>query len=149
CPPCSRCSRRATSGPRGQRWAPSPAGTGTSISRAPRPPRYQNPALAISPRYAELDRTGQLHFAPELLRAIHATPGQELGTHTFSHVLMREPGVTADDITADLGAVSCLWRERFGAPPVSLVFPRNQVAFLPVIRACGIRAWRGHEPGWY
>ena len=119
------------------------------FARAPRPPRYQNPALAISPRYAELDRTGQLHFAPELLRAIHVTPGQELGTHTFSHVLMREPGVTADDITADLGAVSCLWRERFGAPPVSLVFPRNQVAFLPVIRACGIRVWRGNEPGWY
>src|SRR5207253_9797294 len=54
------------------------------FARAPRPPRYQNPALAISPRYAELDRTGELHFAPELPRAIHATPGQERGTHTFS-----------------------------------------------------------------
>src|SRR5439155_12950084 len=83
------------------------------------------------------------------LRAVHATPGQELGTHTFVHILMREPGVTADDVTADLQAVSCLWRDRFGAPPVSLAFPRNQVAFLDVIRSCGIRMWRGTEPGWY
>lgn len=119
------------------------------FARAPRQPHYQNPALAISPRYAELDRDGHLHFAPELLRAIHATPGQELGTHTFSHVLMREPGVTADDVRADLDAVSRLWRERFGKPPVSLVFPRNQVAFLSVIRSCGVRMWRGNETGWY
>jgi len=117
------------------------------FARAPRPPKYHNPGLAITRRYAELDLHGQLHFAPDLLRLVHASRGQELGTHTFSHILMREPGVTADDVTADLGAVAQLWRERFGAPPVSLVFPRNQVAFLPVIRSCGIRVWRGNEPG--
>jgi peptidoglycan/xylan/chitin deacetylase (PgdA/CDA1 family) len=119
------------------------------FARAPRPPAYHNPALAISPRYAELDRDGHLHFAPDLLRMVHATPGQELGTHTFSHILMREPGVTADDVKADLEAVTRLSRQRFGAGPVSLVFPRNQVAFLAVTRACGIRIWRGNELGWH
>ncbi|HWC73712.1 MAG TPA: polysaccharide deacetylase family protein, partial [Gemmatimonadales bacterium] len=119
------------------------------FQRAPRPPAYQNPALAISPRYAELDPHGRLHFAPDLLRMVHATPGQDLGTHTFSHLLMGEPGVTAEDVRADLEAVACLSRQRFGAAPVSLVFPRNQVAFLGVIRSCGIRIWRGNEPGWY
>jgi len=118
-------------------------------ARAPRPPKYQQPSLAIDPHDAELDPDGRLHFAADLLRAVHATPGQELGTHTFSHILMREPGVTADDVTADLQAVSCLWQARFGAPPVSLVFPRNQVAFLAVVRSCGIRMWRGNEPAWY
>lgn len=119
------------------------------FARAPRPPHYENPALAISARYAELDPDGHLHFAPELLRAIHETPGQELGTHTFSHVLMRESGVTAEDVKADLEAVQRLWRERFGRAPQSLVFPRNQIAFLSVVRACGIRIWRGNEIGWY
>lgn len=118
------------------------------FARAPRPPRYENPALAISPRYAELDPDGRLHFAPDVLRIVHGTPGQELGTHTFSHVLMREPGVTADDVKADLDAVARLWRERFGAPPTSLVFPRNQIGFLSVVRSCGIRTWRGNETGW-
>jgi peptidoglycan/xylan/chitin deacetylase (PgdA/CDA1 family) len=119
------------------------------FERAPRPPAYENPALAVSPRYAELDRDGHLHFAPDLLRMVHATPGQDLGTHTFSHLLMGEPGVTAEDVRADLEAVACISRQRFGAAPVSLVFPRNQVAFLPVIRDCGIRMWRGNETGWY
>jgi len=117
------------------------------FARAPRPPKYENPTLAISPRYAELDLDGHLHFAPDLLRLVHASEGQELGTHTFSHILMREPGVTAHDVRADLGAVARLWRERFGTPPISLVFPRNQVAFLSVIRSCGIRMWRGSEAG--
>jgi len=119
------------------------------FTRVPPPPRYEKPSLAISPRYADLDLDGRLHFAPELLRAIHETPGQELGTHTFSHVLMREAGVTAEDVSADLKAVARLWCERFGQPPVSLVFPRNQVAFLSVIRSCDIRMWRGNEVGWY
>jgi peptidoglycan/xylan/chitin deacetylase (PgdA/CDA1 family) len=117
--------------------------------RAPRPPRYQNPDLAISPRYAELDPDGRLHFGAGFVHAIHGTPGQELGTHTFSHILMREPGVTADDVRLDLHAVASLWRERFGAAPVSLVFPRNQIAFESVVRGCGIRIWRGTEGPWY
>lgn len=118
-------------------------------ARAPRPPRYREPGLAIDPHHAELDPDGQLHFAADLLRAVHATPGQELATHTFSHILMREPGVTADDVTADLAAVFRLWHERFGGPPTSLVFPRNQVAFVPVVRSSGVRIWRGTEPRWY
>lgn len=118
-------------------------------ARAPRPPKYHRPSVAVDPYDADLDPDGHLHFAADLLRAVHATPGQELGTHTFSHILMREPGVTADDVTADLHAASCLWQERFGTPPVSLAFPRNQVAFLGEVRSCGIRMWRGTEPGWY
>ncbi len=119
------------------------------FARAPLPPKYRDAALALDPRDAERDPDGRLHFAADLLHAVHRTPGQDLGTHTFAHILMREPGVTADDVTADLKAVSDLWQERFDAPPVSLVFPRNQVAFLALVRSCGIRMWRGNEPGWY
>jgi peptidoglycan/xylan/chitin deacetylase (PgdA/CDA1 family) len=119
------------------------------FARAPKSPAYHDPTLQIDDRFAALDPEGHLHFAPELVRNVHATPGQDLGTHTFSHILMREPGVEAEDVRADLEAVAHLWRDRFGAGPVSLVFPRNQVAFLPVAEACGIRIWRGTEPGWY
>lgn len=119
------------------------------FSRAPQPPKYEDPRLAINPRYAELDPKGHLHFAPELLVTIHASSGQELGSHTFSHLLMRERGVTEEDVKADLAAVSLLWKERFGALPRSLVFPRSQCAFLPVIRAASIRIWRGNPRLWY
>src|SRR5688572_30050895 len=71
---------------------------GEYFRRAPPPPRYANPAFAIKPEYADMDPDGHLHFAPDLVRAVCATPGQELGTHTFTHLYMGEPGVTAEDV---------------------------------------------------
>lgn len=118
------------------------------FSRAASPPHYANRTLRIEPSYAGVDPDGRLHFAPDLVDRIANTRHQELGTHTFSHLLCREPGVTADDVAADLTAVSRLWRERWGSPPRSLVFPRNQAAFPDVVRACGIRVWRGTPRRW-
>ena len=118
------------------------------FSRAPTPPHYHNPRLAMAPGYADLDPEGRLHFAPKLLQYVKNTPGQELATHTFSHIYMQEPGVTSADITADLEAVSLLWTDQFGSPPKSLVFPRNQYAFLPVITDSTVKIWRGPEASW-
>lgn len=118
-------------------------------SFAPPPPNYLNKEIAIRHDYAELDPTGILHFAPDLIRRILATEGQELGSHSFSHLYFREPGVTAADFVADMAAVERLWNERFGAKPVSLVFPRNQSAFLDRLGDTGIRVWRDTELGWY
>jgi len=117
--------------------------------RAPASPNYGDATLRFSEKYAEVDPDGRLHFAPDLVRAIHETPGQELGTHTFSHIFMREPGITAEDVDADLAAVVRLWRERFGIEPRSLVFPRNQHSFIERILATPIRVWRGNESPWY
>lgn len=117
--------------------------------RAPATPCYEDTALRFSEQYAELDPEGHLHFAPHLVRAIHETPGQELGTHTFSHIFMREPGITAEDVDADLAAVVALWKERFGIEPRSLVFPRNQHSFIERILSTPIRVWRGNETPWY
>src|SRR6476646_977032 len=60
------------------------------FSRAPRAPKYANSAFAVKPQYADLDPQGLLHFAPDLMQAILDTPGQALGTHTFSHLFLRE-----------------------------------------------------------
>lgn len=119
------------------------------FSRAPQPPRYNDSALNVKREYADLDPDGHLHFAPGLVRAIFNTPGQELGTHTFSHLYLKEEGISADDVAADLAAVATLYQERFGVTPRSLVFPRNQPAFLDVVRASGIRISRGNPGPWY
>ena len=117
--------------------------------RAPAPPRYGNPQFAINPRYSDIDPDGHLHFAPKLVDLIAAAPGQEIGTHTFSHLFLGEVGVSPEDAAADLSAAVRIHQERTGAAPVSLVFPRNQCAFLDVVRTKGIRIWRGNERGWY
>jgi peptidoglycan/xylan/chitin deacetylase (PgdA/CDA1 family) len=117
--------------------------------RAPAPPRYINTQLAINPRYADLDPDGVLHFAPDLVALVAETPGQDVGTHTFSHLYLGELGVMQTDAAADHAATLALFRERLGVTPTSLVFPRNQVAFLAHYRGHGIRAWRDNENAWY
>jgi peptidoglycan/xylan/chitin deacetylase (PgdA/CDA1 family) len=116
---------------------------------APSPPRYAVSRLAFDPRYADLDPKGVLHFAPNLVRLVSQTKGQDLGTHTFSHIFLGEAGVTQNDVEADHAATRELFRERFNTAPTSLVFPRNQVAFLDFYRANGISAWRDNESSWY
>ena len=116
---------------------------------APPPPGYANSRLAFDPRYADLDPNGVLHFAPNLVRLVSQTKGQDLGTHTFSHIFLGEAGVTQNDVQADHAATRELFRERFNTAPTSLVFPRNQVAFLDFYRANGISAWRDNESSWY
>jgi peptidoglycan/xylan/chitin deacetylase (PgdA/CDA1 family) len=117
--------------------------------RAPPPPQYAERQLAFSPRYVDLDPDGVLHFAPDLVALVAETDGQDLGTHTFSHLYLGELGVMQMDAAADHAATVMLFRERFGTTPTSLVFPRNQVAFLSFFRTQGISAWRDNESSWY
>jgi hypothetical protein len=119
------------------------------FARAPAPPRYVDPVFAVKSAYAEMDPDGRLHFAPELMQQILGTPGQRLGTHTFSHLFLRERGVTAHDAAADLAAAHALHCTRFGSSPMSLVFPRNQPAFIEVVRASSVQIWRGNAAAWY
>jgi hypothetical protein len=113
------------------------------------PPRYLDPRLAIDPRYADLDPDGVLHFAPDLVALVASSPGQDLGTHTFSHIFLNEIGVMRRDAEADHAAATALFRERYGVAISSLVFPRNQIGFLDHYRSHGITAWRTTEKAWY
>ena len=119
------------------------------IDRAPPPPTYRDAALTFDRRIADLDPSGALHFAPELVEQIVRTPGQELATHTFSHLFLGEPGVVASDAIADHDATERLFEERFGIRPMSLVYPRNQVAFWPFLKDRGVRAYRGNDRFWF
>lgn len=116
---------------------------------APPPPRYADKSRAFDPRYADLDPDGELHFAPDLVALVSQTEGQDLGTHTFSHIYLGERGVVLKDVEDDHAAAAGLFRQRFNKAPASLVFPRNQIAFLDFYRANGITAWRDNETSWY
>jgi peptidoglycan/xylan/chitin deacetylase (PgdA/CDA1 family) len=111
-------------------------------ARAPAWPRYADPALAWDERYAQADLEGRLYFAPELVDLVARSEGQELGSHTFSHLYLGEPGVTEDDVLADGQAMAKLFQDRWQRTPKSFVFPRNQVAHTRALAANGISAWR-------
>ena len=117
-----------------------------------RRPKYNQPRL--NP-YLVLDSVGRgedddpLHFAPSLICRILSEPGQEIGTHTFSHFYCLEPGQTPDDFREDLRAAQDVAR-RVGVELRSLVFPRNQLspAYLDVCREVGLESYRGNESSW-
>jgi peptidoglycan/xylan/chitin deacetylase (PgdA/CDA1 family) len=105
--------------------------------------------------YRYVDREGAsleraLHFAPDLVGRILATPGQELATHTFSHFYCLERPASVEAFRADLQVTRALARSRFGADVRSLVFPRNQYTPDHVRAAAelGITAYRGNPETW-
>ena len=53
-------------------------------------------------RSIQSKETEELCFAPDLIRRIKETPGQEIGTHTYSHYYCLEPGQGIESFNADL-----------------------------------------------
>ena len=88
-----------------------------------------------------------LYFAPSLVREIASAPGQELASHTYSHLYPMEDGVTAAAIEADLRAARSI-AAAHGHDLRSLVMPRHQVrdGDLPLVASAGFVAHRGPEP---
>lgn len=88
-------------------------------------------------------------LGPSLVSMIQATPGQEIGSHSFSHFYCLEPGATDEAFAADLRA----WAKaavKHGVEPTSICFGRNQYreGSVDAAIATGFRAYRGNEPSW-
>jgi len=90
-------------------------------------------------------------FAPDLIALIqkHASQGQEIGTHTYSHYYCLEEGQTVEDFRNDISQAISIAKSR-GVNVKSLIFPRNQFNqdYLKVLKELGIRAFRGNENIW-
>lgn len=117
-------------------------------------PRYGNPLLDP---YRLLDTVGNdeeddpYHYAPSLIALIAATPGQELGSHTFGHYYCLEEGQTELTFTADLESARKIARGSDYRGPTALVFPRNQYRkdYFPALSGNGFTAYRGNPGQWF
>jgi peptidoglycan/xylan/chitin deacetylase (PgdA/CDA1 family) len=123
------------------------------LAYAPRQrPTYENPGLS---NYSYLDEVGDsegrdpYYFGYGLVKQINGCPGQEIGTHTFSHYYCLEPGQQSEQFEADLKATIALSRAK-GIDTKSIVFPRNQYSHihLDICQRNGIRTYRGSESSW-
>jgi peptidoglycan/xylan/chitin deacetylase (PgdA/CDA1 family) len=86
------------------------------------------------------------HFAPPLIEQIKKSPGQEIGTHTFSHFYTLEKNTTISQFKNDLRSAIAIGKAK-GIELKSIVFPRNQYSDEH-ITACldeGITIYRGNE----
>lgn len=90
-----------------------------------------------------------LFFGRPLVKQIMETPGQELGSHSYSHLYCSDKGVTVGQFAADLACAAEIFQD-MGLTPRSFVFPRNQVRreFLDVLRTAGYRVFRGNPAHW-
>lgn len=116
-------------------------------------PAYSN--LHLSPYESHMLMVGNdvsddpYHFAGNLVQKICSTPGQEVGTHSFSHYYCLELGQTAEEFRYDLMAAKNI-AEKKGIALKSLVFPRNQFNedYLRICTEAGIICFRGNEQSW-
>lgn len=87
----------------------------------------------------------RLFFGRPLVESILDTPGQELGSHSYSHFYCGEPGATPHQFAADLECVRTLAQD-LKVDLRSFVFPRNMVLpeYLAPLRGAGFKVWRGN-----
>jgi peptidoglycan/xylan/chitin deacetylase (PgdA/CDA1 family) len=84
------------------------------------------------------------YYAPDVVAAIRACPvRQEIGCHSFAHVMAGEPGCSREAFLSDL--VAC--RAAAGdEPPRAFVYPRNSLGHVDALAAAGFTAYRGRPP---
>ncbi len=73
---------------------------------------------------------------------------QEIGSHSFSHVIFSDPGCSRDTAASELAACVNAAHE-IGIEPRVFAFPRNGVAHLDLLREFGFECYRGAAPRWY
>ena len=81
-------------------------------------------------------------------RLLAARVPQEIGCHSFSHMIFGDPGCTREAAASEVRACVEVARE-LGIELRSFVFPRNRVGHLDVLREHGFTCFRGPEPTWH
>ena len=95
------------------------------------------------------EHRGLRYYAPELVEAIVNCPvHQELASHTFSHVVIGEDACTREVARAEFDTCREV-AQRWGREVRSLVFPRNKVGHLDVLRETGHVCFRGPNSEWF
>lgn len=115
-------------------------------------PTYETKTLLPYPvldRIGENEEQAPCFFGASLLKQIHGTPGQEIGSHTFSHYYCREKGQTVEQFAADMRAAKAIGLAH-GYDLTSVVLPRNQCEpeYTEVLRELGFTAYRDEENDW-
>lgn len=93
----------------------------------------------------------EVHFAPDLIRQILDTPGQELGSHSYAHYYTLMRGQSPEQFREDLKAAQRIALKKFGCKLESLVFPRNHIneLYLGICLEEGFNQVRGNPKNWF
>lgn len=100
-------------------------------------------------KIGEDERSAPCFYGSSLVRLVSQTPGQEIGSHTFSHYYCREKGQTVEQFAADMRAAKKIAADH-GYDLTSVILPRNQceIEYTRVFRELGFTAYRDEENDW-
>jgi peptidoglycan/xylan/chitin deacetylase (PgdA/CDA1 family) len=95
------------------------------------------------------ERTDPVYYGRSLIEKILACPvPQEIGGHSFSHVLFGDPRCSRETAASELAECARLADEA-GIQLRSFAFPGNSVGHLDLLPEFGYTCYRGPEPSWY
>ena len=113
-------------------------------------PTYEKEGMSPYDYFEKIgEKEAPCFFAPDLIRLVSQTPGQEIGSHTFSHYYCREKGQTVPQFAADMRAAKEIVAAH-GYDLTSVILPRNQCEpeYTRVFRELGFTAYRDEENDW-
>lgn len=95
------------------------------------------------------EETDPIFYGATLVEKVIACPvPQEVGCHSFSHVIFGDDGCSRETADSEVSECVRLAHER-GLTLRSFAFPRNRVGHLDVLGDHGFTCYRGPEPVWY
>jgi hypothetical protein len=90
--------------------------------------------------------TAPMYYGSDIVESIRACPvPQEIGCHSFSHLIAGDPECGAAAFGSDLAACQSLAADH-GLTMRSFVFPRNSIGYVDQLAAHGFVCYRG-SPG--
>ncbi len=94
------------------------------------------------------EKTFPLYYGRTLVEKIRdCSVPQEIGSHSFSHVIFGDPGCSTETARTELAACIDAARD-LDIQMRSFVFPRNSVGHLEALRDFGFGIYRGPAPHW-
>lgn len=117
-------------------------------------PHYENKELSPYKHMGKIghsEKDDPYHYAYTLIKMIYSYPGQEIGSHTFSHYYCVERGQDANSFRDDLQAAINAAKKFPLLSINSIVFPRCQIneEYISICEEKGIKAYRGTESAWF
>jgi hypothetical protein len=104
-------------------------------------PHFRKPWFDYVPKTGD-ENSHPEWFGASLVKMIQAAqPRQEIGFHSFSHVIFGWPGMTRERAIAEYDHCRQIARAN-GFSPGCFVFPRNSVAYLRELRNAGFTCFR-------
>ena len=115
-------------------------------------PTYENKALSAYRCFGSIgdnEMRAPCFYGASLIEQITQVPGQEIGSHTFSHYYCREKGQTTQQFRADIEAAKKIAADK-GFALRSVVLPRNQCEpeYTQVLTDLGFSTYRDEENDW-